>query len=67
MKKNSWVLYLFESEQKTDLLKIMEFLTVKDISYVLDIPHTVISNYFHGLIRPRGILKNCVLYQSCSI
>jgi len=64
MKKNNWVLYLFESKDKTDLLKIMEFKTIKDVSFVLGVDASVISNWFHGLIHPRGILKNCVLHQS---
>tara|TARA_R110000787_G_scaffold25228_1_gene70942 strand:+ start:846 stop:1055 length:210 start_codon:yes stop_codon:yes gene_type:complete len=67
MKKSSWVLYLFESEEKKNILKIMEFRSVKDISYVLDVEPQVISNFFHGLIKPRGILKNCVLYQSARL
>ena len=45
----------------------MEFRSVKDISYVLDVEPQVISNFFHGLIKPRGILKNCVLYQSARL
>lgn len=67
MKKNNWILYLFENEEKTDLLKIMEFKTIKDVAYVLNIDASVISNFYHGLINARGILKNCVLYQSVSL
>jgi len=67
MKKNNWILYLFESKDKTDLLKIMEFKTIKDVSFVLGVDASVISNWFHGLIHPRGILKNCVLHQSVVI
>tara|TARA_R100000655_G_C2892476_1_gene177344 strand:+ start:53 stop:256 length:204 start_codon:yes stop_codon:yes gene_type:complete len=67
MKKNNWILYLFESSEKTDLLKIMEFKTIKDVSFVLGVDASVISNWFHGLINPRGILKNCVLHQSVVI
>lgn len=67
MKKNNWILYLFESNEKTDLLKIMEFKTIKDVSFVLGIDASIISNWFHGLIHPRGILKNCVLHQSVVI
>ena len=67
MKKNNWILYLFESSEKKDLLKIMEFKTIKDVSFVLDVDASVISNWFHGLINPRGILKNCVLHQSVVI
>lgn len=64
MKKRNWVLWLFEDGDKIDLLKIMEFKTVKEMGYVLDVEPRNISNWFHGLIKPRGILKNCVLYQT---
>lgn len=66
MKRASWVLYLFEDGSKTDLLKIMEFKSVKEIAYVLGLQREIVSNWFHGLILPRGILKNCVLYQTHS-
>jgi hypothetical protein len=64
MKKNSWLVHLYEDTSKTNLLKVMEFQTIKDISYVLGIPSQTISNYFHGLIKPRGILNYCIVYQS---
>ncbi len=64
MKKSNWVLYLFEEDDKTTLFKIMEFKTIKQIGYVLDLEPQIISNWFHGLINPRGILKKCALYQS---
>ena len=64
MKKRNWVLWLFEGEEKKELLKIMEFKTIRDIAYVLDLDPQLISNWFHGLINPRGILKSCVLYQT---
>lgn len=64
MKRSSWILYLFEDNDKSELFKIMEFKSVKEIAYVLDLQREVVSNWFHGLILPRGILKSCVLYQS---
>ena len=64
MKKRNWVLWLFESEDKKELLKIMEFKTIRDIGYVLDLEPQLISNWFHKLINQRGILKSCVLYQT---
>ena len=67
MKKNNWILYLFENSDKREILKIMEFKTIKDISYVLGVEAPIISNWFHGLINPRGILNNCVLHQSLVI
>lgn len=64
MKKSRWVVYLFTSEEKKDILKIMEFRSISEISLVFDIPAQTISNCFHGLIRPRGMLKNCMIFQS---
>jgi len=67
MKKRNWVLWLFEDNQHKELLKIMEFKTIKDISFVLDIKPQTISNWYHKLINPRGILINCVLYHTVNI
>ncbi len=64
MKRSGWVLYLFDDDKKIDIFKIMEFKTIKDVAFVLDMNAAVISNWFHGLINPRGILKNCVLHQT---
>ena len=67
MKNTIWILYLFTDKQKTEIFKIMEFKSVKDIAYELNLKPQVISNYFHGLIKPRGILNNCALYQSVKL
>tara|TARA_R100000278_G_scaffold47110_1_gene40842 strand:+ start:113 stop:319 length:207 start_codon:yes stop_codon:yes gene_type:complete len=67
MKRSAWVLYLFEDEKKKEIFKIMEFKTIKELSYVLDIEPSIISNWYHGLINARGILKNSTLVQSIPI
>ncbi len=67
MKKSNWILYLYENEEKSQLFKIMEFRTIKELSMVLNIEPQIISNWFHGLINPRGILKNCLLLQSIPV
>ena len=64
MKNTQWILYLFTDKNKKEIFKIMEFKSIKDIAYVLNLQPQVISNYFQGLIKPRGILNNCALYQS---
>ena len=64
MKKSRWVVYLFTNQEKKDILKIMEFKSIKEIEAVFDIPAQTISNCFHGLIKPRGMLKNCMIFQS---
>lgn len=64
MKKSRWVVYLFDSHEKKNIIKIMEFKSVREIEAVFDIPAQTISNCFHGLIKPRGMLKNCMIFQS---
>tara|TARA_R110000824_G_scaffold38002_5_gene116459 strand:- start:318 stop:530 length:213 start_codon:yes stop_codon:yes gene_type:complete len=67
MKKNFWYLYLFDKpidDDTKDIFKIMKFDTINEMSEVIAIKPNILSNYFHGLIKPRGILKYCIIYQS---
>ena len=64
MKKNFWYVYLYETEEKKDIVKVMKFNTINEMSYVLNIKPAVLSNFFHGLIKPRDTLKYCSIYQS---
>lgn len=57
------MLFVFYDKERSDLLKIMDFNTVKEISYVLDMKSQDISNYYHQLIKERGPLRYCYLYQ----
>lgn len=63
-KKNSvWVVQLFTTKEKHELLKTYEFATVREIAYVLNVKPSTVSNFYHQLIRPRDVL-NCVnIYQ----
>ena len=67
MKSSNWILYLYDDEEKKQILKIMEFKTIKELGNVLDMDPQIVSNWFHGLINPRGILKSCLLLQSVSV
>jgi len=58
-----WIVYLFYNKNKTKILKIMEFNRIKDISYVLDIKPSIISNFYHKFINPRGILQYIYIYR----
>jgi hypothetical protein len=64
MKKNFWYVYLFEGKDKKDIFKIMKFNTINEMSQVMGLKSSVLSNYFHGLIKPRDILEYCMIYQS---
>ena len=64
MKKNFWYVYLYEDKDKKDIFKIMKFDTINEMSKVMNLKPAVLSNYFHGLIKPRDILQYCIIYQS---
>ena len=64
MKKNFWYVYLYEDKEKKEIFKIMKFDTINEMSKVMNLKPAVLSNYFHGLIKPRDILEYCVIYQS---
>ena len=67
MKKNYWYVYLYEDKNKTDIFKIMKFNTINEMSKVMGLKPAVLSNYFHGLIKPRDILEYCMIYQSITL
>ena len=67
MKKNFWYVYFFDKEITDDIkeiVKSMKFNTINEMSKVMNIKPAVLSNYFHGLIKPRGVLNYCIIYQS---
>ena len=67
MKKNFWYVYFFDKEitdDKKEIVKSMKFNTINEMSKVMNIKPAVLSNYFHGLIKPRGVLNYCIIYQA---
>tara|TARA_R100001086_G_scaffold243116_1_gene171608 strand:- start:7354 stop:7566 length:213 start_codon:yes stop_codon:yes gene_type:complete len=62
-----WYLTLFQDLEKTIPIKTIPCKTIKDISYLLDLPSSVISNYYHKQIKARGVLKYCNISQNLSI
>lgn len=61
--KKKWLLFLFNDTDKSELLKVMDFNTIKEVSYILGEKQQDISNYYHNLIKERGNLRYCYLYQ----
>ena len=59
-----WFLFVFLDTDKKELYKIIDCDTIKQVSYLVDLKPQVVSNYYHGLIKERGLLKYCRLYQA---
>ena len=51
------MLFVFLNKERTELFKVMDFNTIKDVAYVLGERPQTISNYYHNLIKERGLLK----------
>ena len=62
-----WYLTLFEDKEKTRPIKTIPCSTIKQISYLLDMPSQIISNYFHKQIKARGVLEYCNITQNLQL
>ena len=58
-----WLLLIYYDKDKTKILKTIEVETIKNISYLLDLKQSDISNFYHGLIYSRGLLDYCHLFK----
>lgn len=62
-----WYLTLYDSEEKSNPIKVLPCNTIKEISYLLGMDSQVISNCYHGQIKPRGVLKYCSITQNLNL
>ncbi len=58
-----WILVIYIDKERTDILKMGQLRTIKEIAYIVDEKTSVISNYYHKLINPRGNLKYCSIIR----
>ena len=58
-----WICEIFADKSKSQILKVYEFPTMNEIAYVLDMQSCTISNYYHKLIKARGVLQYINIYQ----
>tara|TARA_R110002124_G_scaffold256663_1_gene422307 strand:- start:5027 stop:5224 length:198 start_codon:yes stop_codon:yes gene_type:complete len=58
-----WLLILYYDKNKKEQFKSIEINTIKELSYLLDMKPTEISNFYHGLIYSRGPLDYCHLFK----
>ena len=58
-----WILLIFEDKENKFLFKTMKFDTIKEMSYILNEKEQTCSNYYHQLIKPRGVFEFVRIYQ----
>lgn len=52
-----WILIMFDSHAQEKIVKIMYFSTMRELAYVVGVKPQYMSNVYHGLVKPRGIIK----------
>jgi hypothetical protein len=62
-----WYLTLFTSKEKNEVFKTLTCNTIKEMSYYLDLHPSIISNYYHGQIKARGVLEYCNITQNLKL
>ena len=58
-----WVVEVFHDDTKSEILKVYLFRTVKEVAYVLGMKQSDVYNFYHALIRPRGVLRYVNIYK----
>tara|TARA_R110000824_G_scaffold203240_4_gene387648 strand:- start:8480 stop:8662 length:183 start_codon:yes stop_codon:yes gene_type:complete len=52
-----WVLSIFKDKDKKELLQTLDFNTINELGEVLELKPQIISNFYHNLIKARGVLE----------
>jgi len=58
-----WLLLIFSDEGHEELVKRMWFERMVDLAFVLDIQTQNVSNFYHGLVKSKGILNYCEIVK----
>lgn len=62
-----WYLVIFDSKEKSNVFKVLECSSVKEMGYYLNMDSQIISNFYHKQIKPRGVLKYCNITQNLNL
>ena len=67
-KKNLiWYLILFTNDEKKDIFKVIKCSSIVEMGYYLDVKPQLLSNFYHKLTKPRGILNLISITQNTKI
>jgi len=58
-----WLLIVYYTPEKKSILKFMELNTIREVAYLIDMIPSHVSNTYHRLINPRGLMRYCNLYK----
>ena len=62
-----WYLILFTDETKQNIFKVINCDSMVVMGYYLDVKPQLLSNFYHKLTKPRGILNLISITQNTKI
>ena len=62
-----WFLILYSNPEKTEVFKVINCQTIKEVAYYLNMKPARVSNFYHKLIKPAGVFKLIGLTQNYKI
>ena len=62
-----WYLILFTDKTKQQIFKVINCNSIVEMGYYLDVKPQLLSNFYHKLTKPRGILNLISITQNIHI
>tara|TARA_R110002126_G_scaffold223633_1_gene368628 strand:+ start:2187 stop:2375 length:189 start_codon:yes stop_codon:yes gene_type:complete len=59
----NWVLVIYSNELKSDIVKVINVDSIKQVAYILNESPADISNYYHKLIKSKNLMKLIDIYK----
>ena len=58
-----WCLVLYSNKEKSHIARTYSYSTIRQVASMLSLPASVVSNTYHKLIHPRGVMLFTDLFK----
>ena len=59
----NWVVVIYRNTEKSEIFKVLNLDSVKQIAYILNESPTDVSNFYHKLIKPKNLMNYIDIYK----
>lgn len=59
-----WLVAIYFDRDKKELFKIIEFNSLMEIAYCLNVKIYDVSNFYHKISKPKGQFEYIIIYKS---
>tara|TARA_Y100000401_G_scaffold40470_1_gene30769 strand:+ start:590 stop:778 length:189 start_codon:yes stop_codon:yes gene_type:complete len=59
----NWVVIIYRNKEKSEIFKVLNLDSVKQIAYILNETPTDVSNFYHKLIKPKNLMNYIDIYK----